>query len=210
MTPRIKFVCAFLVLAACDAPEIQERMGVLHPCSVGDGLDECPDDPSLAEYTDSDASGASGGTAEGSAGEGGSTGTGTGEVAETSPMPDVVAGDPAQGCWGETIPWYQSYSLILPVTSCHHPSSDGDVLWVGTAGKTYLFYNNSAARIGYRNFKVVDCGPGAGKSTVITVQYSQFYGTNDAQCQSGLGDDTAFVDRGGSSAITSLTPLIGD
>lgn len=28
--------------------------------------------------------------------------------------------------------------------------------------------------------------------------------------QSGVGDDSAFVDRGGSSALTSLTPLIGD
>jgi hypothetical protein len=28
--------------------------------------------------------------------------------------------------------------------------------------------------------------------------------------QTGLGEDTAFVDRGGSSALTSLTPLIGD
>jgi hypothetical protein len=201
MIPRVKSVCAALAIAACDAPEVQERMGVLQPCDIGEGFDECPDAPAVVEYTDGDESGT---------GEGASTGVDIEEADDTSPMPDVIEGDPVQGCWGETTPWYQSYSLMLPVESCHYPSSDGAVPWVGTAGKTYLFYNNSAARIGYRNFKVVDCSPGNGNSVVITVQYSQFYSTNDAHCQNGLGDDAAFVDRGGSSAITSLTPLIGD
>jgi hypothetical protein len=117
------------------------------------------------------------------------------------------------GCPGETIPWYQTYEVQLAVESCHFASPEGAIPWVGTTGQSNLYYNISAARIGYRIFTVVACGADENGDLFLTVHNSQFYSTNDAHCivtTSGLGDDTSFVDRIGSSAITSLTPLIGD
>lgn len=141
---------------------------------------------------------------------------GGGGAPDPAPMAEVLEGGGAPqlplGCSGETIPWYQIYELDFPVESCHYATPDGAVPWVGTTGRTDLFYNVSAARIGYRDYIVVACGSDEDDVTVITVGYSQFYSTNDAHClviDSGLGGDTAYVD-GYKGALTSLSPLIGD
>jgi hypothetical protein len=199
MRHTINSVITCLALTACDDPRIAARMGALHSCADDAGSPECTAD----EATDGDASGA--GESDGDAGT--TLDPGDTDDGASSGHDPATGGDPQppSGCWGETIPWYQPYVLYVPVESCHFASPEGAVPWVGTSGQTALFYNISAARIGHRNFTAVDCAQAGDPGTFLTVQYSQFYSASDTLC-----DDIAFVDRTGSSALTSLTPLIGD